>query len=202
MNEQNKNDLLNLRRAQLTKAAYKVVAQKGYNDFTIKDIAEEAGLSTGLVHYYFKNKEELLFKLLKEMNSNLRYNLKKALTELTEPKDKLMAFCDEAFDLVDKEKAYFHVLIDFWARINHDARIRQANIKLFQSYRDEISSIIEEGIAKGVFAAMDVKITSVIIISLIQGTIIQYVIDNGAFDYRDLKEKIKEQILSIVIKEK
>jgi AcrR family transcriptional regulator len=202
MNERNKNNLLNLRRAQLTKAAYKVVAQKGYNDFTIKDIAEEAGLSTGLVHYYFKNKEELLFKLLKEMNSNLRYNLKKALTELTEPKDKLMAFCDEAFELVDKEKAYFYVLIDFWAQMNHDNRIRQANVKLFQSYRDEISAIIEEGVAKGVFAAMDVKFTSVIIISLIQGTIIQYVIDNGAFDYRELKEKIKEQILSKVIEEK
>ena len=202
MNERNKNDLLNLRRAQLTKAAYKVVAQKGYNDFTIKDIAEEAGLSTGLVHYYFKNKEDLLFKLLKEMNANLRDNLKKALTELTEPKDKLMAFCDEAFDLVDKEKAYFYVLIDFWAQMNHDDRIRQANVKLFQSYRDEISSIIEEGIAKGVFAAMDVKFTSVIIISLIQGTIIQYVIDNGAFDYRELKEKIKEQILSKVIEGK
>jgi len=202
MNERNKNDLLNLRRAQLTAAAYKVVAQKGYNDFTIKDIAEEAGLSTGLVHYYFKNKEDLLFKLLKEMNANLRDNLKKALTELTEPKDKLMAFCDEAFDLVDKEKAYFYVLIDFWAQMNHDNRIRQANVKLFQSYRDEISSIIEEGIAKGVFAAIDVKFTSVIIISLIQGTIIQYVIDNGAFDYRELKEKIKEQILSKVIEEK
>ena len=202
MNEQNKNNLLNLRRSQLTKAAYKVVAQKGYNDFTIKDIAEEAGLSTGLVHYYFKNKEELLFKLLKEMNSNLRYNLKKALTELTEPKDKLMAFCDEAFDLVDKEKAYFYVLIDFWAQMNHDNRIRQANIKLFQSYRDEISSIIEEGIAKGVFAAIDVKFTSVIIISLIQGTIIQYVIDNEAFDYREYTGKIKEQIFSIVMKEK
>ncbi len=202
MNERNKNDLLNLRRAQLTGAAYKVVAQKGYNDFTIKDIAEEAGLSTGLVHYYFKNKEDLLFKLLKEMNANLRDNLKKALTDLTEPKDKLMAFCDEAFELVDKEKAYFYVLIDFWAQMNHDNRIRQANVKLFQSYRDEISSIIEEGIAKGVFTAIDVKFTSVIIIYLIQGTIIQYVIDNGAFDYRELKEKIKEQILSKVIEEK
>lgn len=202
MNERNKNDLLNLRRAQLTGAAYKVVAQKGYNDFTIKDIAEEAGLSTGLVHYYFKNKEDLLFKLLKEMNANLRDNLKKALMDLTEPKDKLMAFCDEAFELVDKEKAYFYVLIDFWAQMNHDNRIRQANVKLFQSYRDEISSIIEEGIAKGVFAAVDVKFTSVIIISLIQGTIIQYVIDNGAFDYREVKEKIKEQILSKVIEEK
>jgi hypothetical protein len=94
------------------------------------------------------------------------------------------------------------VLIDFWARINHDTRIRQANVKLFQSYRDEIVAIIKEGMAKGVFMVVDVKLASVIIISLIQGTILQYVIDNEAFDYREIKMNIKEQILSIVIKEK
>jgi len=202
MNERNKNDLLNLRRAQLTRAAYKVVGEKGYNEFTIKDIAVEAGLSTGLVHYYFKNKEELLFTLLKEMNANLKYNLNKALTVLEEPQEKLLAFCDEAFDLLNKEKAYFHVIIDFWAQINHNKRIRQANIKLFQSYRDEITAILKEGAAKGVFMAVDVQLTSVIIVSLIQGTIIQYVIDNEAFDYREYTGKIKEQIFSIVMKEK
>jgi TetR/AcrR family fatty acid metabolism transcriptional regulator len=186
----------------LTRAAYKVVGEKGYNEFTIKDIAVEAGLSTGLVHYYFKNKEELLFTLLKEMNANLKYNLNKALTVLEEPQDKLLAFCDEAFDLLNKEKAYFHVIIDFWAQINHNKRIRQANIKLFQSYRDEITAILKEGAAKGVFMAVDVQLTSVIIVSLIQGTIIQYVIDNEAFDYREYARKIKEQIFSIVIKEK
>ena len=178
-----------MRRAQLTAAAYKVVAQKGYNDFTIKDIAAEAGLSTGLVHYYFKNKEDLLFKLLKEMNANLRDSLKKALEELSEPRDKLVAFCDEAFALVEKEKA----------QINHDARIRQANVKLFQSYRAEIAAILQEGVAKGVFTVEDVKLTSVIIIALIQGTIIQYAIDSEGFNYREIKEQIKEQILSKIV---
>ena len=202
MNERNKNDLLNLRRAQLTRAAYKVVGEKGYNEFTIKDIAVEAGLSTGLVHYYFKNKEELLFTLLKEMNTNLKDNLNKALTVLEEPEDKLLAFCDEAFDLLNKEKAYFSVIIDFWGQISRNKRIRQANIKLFQSYRDEITAILKEGAAKGVFMAVDVQLTSVIIVSLIQGTIIQYVIDNEAFDYREYTGKIKEQIFSIVMKEK
>jgi AcrR family transcriptional regulator len=202
MNERNKNDLVNLRRAQLTRAAYKVVGEKGYNEFTIKDIAVEAGLSTGLVHYYFKNKEELLFTLLKEMNANLKYNLNKALTVLEEPQDKLLAFCDEAFDLLNKEKAYFYVIIDFWAQISRNKRIRQANIKLFQSYRDEITAILKEGAAKGVFMAVDVQLTSVIIVSLIQGTIIQYVIDREAFDYREYTGKIKEQIFSIVMKEK
>jgi AcrR family transcriptional regulator len=202
MNEQNKSDLINLRRSQLTRAAYKVVGQKGYYDFTIKDIAREAGLSTGLVHYYFRNREDLLLNLLKEMNADLKFYLNKALTVLSDPRDKLLTFCDQAFDLVDREKAYFYVLIDFWAQINHNKRIRQANIKLFQSYRDEIAAILKEGAAKGVFLVVDVKLTSVIIISLIQGTIIQHVIDNGAFDYREYTGRIKEQILSIVMKDK
>jgi hypothetical protein len=94
------------------------------------------------------------------------------------------------------------VLIYFWAQINHNNRIRKANVKLFQSYRDEIAAILKEGAAKGLFIVADVKLTSVIIISLIQGTIIQYVIDNEAFDYREYTGRIKEQILSIVMKNK
>jgi AcrR family transcriptional regulator len=202
MNDQNKNKLINLRRSQLTRAAYKVVGEKGYSDFTIKDIAEEAGLSTGLVHYYFKDKEDLLFNLLRGMNAKLKDQLNKTLTVLTEPQDKLLAFCDEAFALVDKEKAYFYVLIDFWAQMNHDNRIRQANVKLFQSYREEITAILKEGETKGVFKVVDVKLTSVIIISLIQGTIIQYIIDNEAFDYREYTDRIKEQIFSMILKRK
>ena len=202
MNDRNKNDLINLRRSQLIRAAYKVVGEKGYSDFTIKDIAEEAGLSNGLLHYYFKNKEDLLFNLLRGMNAKLKDQLNKTLKVLTEPQDKLLAFCDEAFALVDKEKAYFYVLIDFWAQMNHDNRIRQANVKLFRSYRDEITTILKEGETKGVFKVVDVQLTSVIIISLIQGTIIQYIIDNESFDYREYTGRVKEQIFSMVLKGK
>lgn len=200
MNERNKHELINLRRAQLTRAAYKVVGEKGYSDFTIKDVAREAGLSTGLVHYYFKNKEELLFKLLKGMNANLKHDLNKALTVLDDPQEKLLAFCNEAFDLVHKEKAYFSVLVDFLAQINRNKRIHQAIVKLFQSYRDEIVAILKEGVAKGVFAVADVQLTSVIIVSLIQGNIFQHLIDPEAFDYSMYMEKTKEKIFSLVMK--
>jgi hypothetical protein len=94
------------------------------------------------------------------------------------------------------------VLIDFWAQMNHDNRIRQANVKLFRSYRDEITTILKEGETKGVFKVVDVQLTSVIIISLIQGTIIQYIIDNESFDYREYTGRVKEQIFSMVLKGK
>ena len=201
MKERNRNDLINLRRVQLTRAAYKVVGEKGYSDFTIKDIAREAGLSTGLVHYYFKNKEDLLFKLLKGMNANLKSDLGKALSALEDPREKLLAFCNEAFDLVHKEKAYFSVLVDFLAQINRNKRLRQAMVKLFQSYRDEIEAIPQEGMAKGIFAVKDVRFTSVTIVSLIQGNIFQHLIDQEAFDYSAYTEKTKKQIFALVMKD-
>ncbi len=134
------------------------------------------------------------------MNDNLKRDLNKALTVLDDPREKLLAFCNEAFDLVHKEKAYFSVLVDFLAQINRNRRIHQAIVKLFQSYRDEIVAILKEGVAKGVFTVVDVQLTSVIIVSLIQGNIFQHLIDQEAFDYSVYMEKTKEQIFSLVMK--
>lgn len=200
--ENAQNDIGRMRRSQLTRAAYKVVSRKGYYNFTIRDIAREAGLSAGLVHYYFKDKQDLLLNLLKEINTNIKSYLHRELVKTDSCRQKIMAFMDQAFGLVEKEKEYFYVLIDFWTQVNHNARMRQANIKLFQSYRDECAAILTEGVEKGEFAAMNVRYYASIIISLIQGTIVQYVIDNNAFDYAEYTERIKSQIISMIIKPK
>lgn len=51
----------NPRKRQIIDAAARAIAQKGYADASIKDIAAEAGLAApGLIHYYFKTKEEIL----------------------------------------------------------------------------------------------------------------------------------------------
>jgi len=202
MNERSKSDIINLRRAQLTRAAYKVVGQKGYYDFTIRDIAREAGLSTGLVHYYFKNKEDLLLNLLKEINRNMLIILNKAISTSGDPKEKLNIFMTQAFNLVKDEKDYFYIVIDFWTQVNKNDRMKRANTKLFKSYRDEISKILKEGIDTGVFMKMDVDYTSAVIISIIQGMIIQYVIDTNAFDYEDYVKKVMKHINDLVIKKK
>lgn len=49
------------KRQRLVDAAYSLFTRKGFHNASIKEIANEAGITSGLVHYYFKNKEELLF---------------------------------------------------------------------------------------------------------------------------------------------
>ncbi len=199
MKKKNVN-IIEVRRNQLTRAAYKVVSRKGYYNFTVRDIAKEAGLSTGLVHYYFKNKDDLLVSVLRVMNENLSFYLSKALEQIHDPKEKLIIFMDEAFHLVEREKEYFHVLIDFWTQINHNERMRKANVKLYQSYRAECSKIIKEGIEKKVFKDVDVEYTATMIVAFVQGLIIQYIIDPNAFDYSEYNKKIKEQIIENLIR--
>jgi AcrR family transcriptional regulator len=45
-------------------AAFQALVEGGYHDTTIKDIADQAGMATGLAHYYFNNKEDLMIAAL------------------------------------------------------------------------------------------------------------------------------------------
>lgn len=202
MEDRKTNDISEMRRAQLVRAAYKVVSRKGYYNFTIKDIAKESGLSSGLVHYYFKDKQDLLLNLLKDINLNIKSYLNHELVKTRSPLEKLIAYIDQAFSLAEKEKEYFYVLIDFWTQTKHNPRMRQANNRLLQSYRDECAAIVKEGISSGIFREVDVAFTATTIVSVIQGTIVQYVLDNEAFDYERYTTMIKEYIISILLKEK
>jgi AcrR family transcriptional regulator len=59
-------------REKILQAAFSVLSRQGYENASIKDIAEEAGVAQGLVHYYFKSKQQLviavLFDVCQKMN--------------------------------------------------------------------------------------------------------------------------------------
>ena len=55
------------KRKQLIDAAYNVFVNRGYANASVKDIAQEAGITAGLVHYYFKSKEDLLISVQNEV---------------------------------------------------------------------------------------------------------------------------------------
>ncbi|HOR94200.1 MAG TPA: TetR/AcrR family transcriptional regulator [Spirochaetota bacterium] len=197
--KQERNSIYDTRRLQLTAAAYNVVSKKGYYNFTIKDIADEAGMSAGLVHYYFKNKQDLLLNLLRQINTNIRLALQNDLANIEDPVDKLSVFILRACNLIIEEKNYFYVLLDFWTQLNHNERMRKAIQKLYQSYRKVCSDILNEGIIKGKIKQIDVIYTATMIVSMVQGLIIQYVIEPEAFDYSYYVNKIKNQIIETII---
>lgn len=59
-------------RARLIAAGYAILAEKGIEATTVKEIAGRAGVSPGLFHYYFKSKDELLLAVLYEAGGRFK----------------------------------------------------------------------------------------------------------------------------------
>ncbi|WP_243292165.1 TetR/AcrR family transcriptional regulator [Bacillus sp. FJAT-47783] len=57
-------------KSKILAAAKKVISQHGSNRATVRAIAEEAGMSTGAIYHYYKNKDEILYELLDESLSD------------------------------------------------------------------------------------------------------------------------------------
>jgi AcrR family transcriptional regulator len=51
-------------REKILQAAFAVLSRQGYENTSIKAIAEEAGVAQGLVHYHYKSKQQLVLAVL------------------------------------------------------------------------------------------------------------------------------------------
>jgi AcrR family transcriptional regulator len=51
-------------RTRILDAAFTVLSREGYENTSTKDIAEEAGVSQGLIHYHYKSKQLLVLAVL------------------------------------------------------------------------------------------------------------------------------------------
>ncbi len=191
-----------LRKRQITGAAYEIIAEKGYYNFTMMDIAKRAGVSSGLIHHYFKDKENMLVTLLREMQQNVRATTEQAIQEVTDPKEKLEVFMDRAFALVETQREYLYVTYDFLTQIKFNERMQRIMSKLYRGYRETMVEILREGKTSGVFKAVDEHYTASLFVSIMLGIELQYVIDNTAFFYRDYTSKIKKHIFDMVLADK
>jgi AcrR family transcriptional regulator len=51
-------------RTRILDAAFHILGRQGYENTSIKDIAQEAGVAQGLVHYHYKSKQQLVLEVL------------------------------------------------------------------------------------------------------------------------------------------
>jgi len=58
-------------REKILQAAFTRLSSQGYENTSIKEIAGEAGVAQGLVHYYFKSKQQLVLAVLMDVCAKL-----------------------------------------------------------------------------------------------------------------------------------
>jgi TetR/AcrR family transcriptional regulator, transcriptional repressor of bet genes len=92
-----------LRRIELIDAAHRVFIAHGLGGMTTARICAEAGMSPGILSYYFKGKDEVLYAMVRQNNRALAEDVLARLREAGNRWDRLVAIVEGNFPA-----AYFH----------------------------------------------------------------------------------------------
>jgi phenylpropionate dioxygenase-like ring-hydroxylating dioxygenase large terminal subunit/AcrR family transcriptional regulator len=114
------------RRGQLIQATIRIIAGHGLSNTTLAKVAQDAGLSPGIVNFYFTSKDQLLLAVLKTLSDEFMAKLEAAIAASgSDPGANLEALTEAmlAPDLSDPDKVA--VWYAFWG----EARARSDYLK-------------------------------------------------------------------------
>lgn len=85
-----------IRREQICRAAATVIAREGFAGTTLRKVADEAGVSTGMLNHYFSNRQDLLTQTLVFVSERTQSLSREAIEGIAPGWDRLKALLDAA----------------------------------------------------------------------------------------------------------
>jgi AcrR family transcriptional regulator len=73
------------RRRHILRVVAAVVAEEGFNGATMRKIAERAGVSTGMLTYYYKNKREIITEMMADVYGRLMHSITRLVGDELQP---------------------------------------------------------------------------------------------------------------------
>ena len=140
-------------RARIIAAAMRCVAEVGYSQATIREIAKAADMTSGSLYHYFPNKSELLKATVKEIEEIALPRLRAAAAQSDDVVDRLEAVLDESDRLMHE----YPYLAAFMRAVRAESTAQRAaagrNTPGLKALRDIITEIIEDARAQGCAAS-------------------------------------------------
>lgn len=160
------------RREQIIDAALRVFAQKGYSNATNKDIAREAGITPGLIYYYFESKEALLYAIL-EARSPLKLMASFSSQVLALPPEQFFPMLmRQALAIVEGEDmiGLFRIMIP---ELLHNPDMAVLPATLFPRLFGFLSNYVEARIACGEIRPVDASLVVQTLIGSLMGFVLR-----------------------------
>lgn len=151
-----------LRRRELIHAAHRVFMQHGLGGMTTRRICEAAGMSPGILSYYFKGKEDVLFAMVRLNNRRLMEEVVKGLTRATSRWQRLQAVVTGNFpaDLFQPNVA--NAWLSVCAASASNARYARLQRIFYARLRSNLASVFADVLTAGQFDDLSLALGALI----------------------------------------
>ena len=114
------------RREQIIRAATKVLGRQGYAAASLKEIAREANVAPGLLHYYFESKDDLLLEVVAVLHRERTDDWQSAISGIEDPLERVIAALDRCAMIAVERPEYIRLLFDVYTlgQTNQAMRLR------------------------------------------------------------------------------
>lgn len=183
-----------IRRKQIIKAAKHCIVTKGLAHFSIKDIAKEAQLSTGVIYHYFENKDDLLVDVLKDSFSDTELLVQKNVELATSYQEKIDAYLKTVAEVPDKNPDFYIILLNYLAQAPYHNELKRIIKRFFENLGDFIEGILEIGCQEGVIKKIQKGTVANLILSQAMGVAFFYLVND---DKKIAKKRINQEFIEI-----
>ncbi len=162
-----------VRRQTIVEAARAVASRKGLSATTVRDVAEEMGTSSGLIHHYFTSMDQLLAEVFSQVAETDLSATRERMDLATSQTGRLAAYFAAWADPAND--GTFQFWLDAWSEAGRNETVRMRSRALNIEWQKTLSEVIRSGIATGEFNEVDADAVSWKALSLLDGLSLQVV---------------------------
>ena len=162
------------RRSALAEAVWRLASRDGLEALTLRDVSAEAGCSTGALHHYFRDKEELLLFAFHTTADRVSRRVAAAAEITGEPLALARALLAEGLPLDAERRAETRVWFAFLGLALNRPVLARAQRDAYRAWRGLLARTLEEAQERGELdAALDPEREAAGLVALVDGLAVQ-----------------------------
>ena len=153
---------------QILDVAEELIAKKGFEGTSVRDISTKANINVAMISYYFGSKEKMMVNLYQYRVQKTRETFAEFTQTIKDGKPEMQL--KEMINFIVKQLLtynYFHGFVT--QELRHDDRVKNTLLEFYQTFVKVLDDVIQKGIVTGVFKR---AAKSEDIVSMLLGTVV------------------------------
>lgn len=165
---------LSEKQVQLIRTTYRLIGERGTYRVSMREVAAAAGMSKGLIPYYFKTKENLVLATMRWVLSEVAERIRRAIAGAETPEQRILAMVDVIFFEPEANRRFYIAYLDLVERAARLDRFSELSAAFKTIVNSLYAEVIRSGIAQRAFRVRDVDEAAEAVRAIVDGLFLQW----------------------------
>ncbi|TWG92615.1 TetR family transcriptional regulator [Nocardioides sp. J9] len=130
------------RRQALADSALRTLGELGYARASLREIANNSEFSHGVVHYYFRDKLELIVYCVREYKARCVHRYDEVVETSRTPEELVAGFADKLVETIVEEAPMHRLWYDLRSQSMFEESLREAVLQIDQTLEDMVWRVV------------------------------------------------------------